>query len=46
LNKYFQSLINRLEKECCEEEGLSILEWLPNVAIVTGSMSLTLPTES
>jgi hypothetical protein len=46
LNKYFQSLINRLEKECCEEEGLSILEWLPNVAIVTGTMSLTLPTES
>jgi hypothetical protein len=45
LNKYFQSLINRLEKECCEEEGLSILEWLPNVAIVMGSMSLTLPTE-
>ena len=45
LHKYFQSLVNRLEKECCDKEGLSVLEWLPNVAIVTGPMSLTLPTQ-
>lgn len=43
LKKYFQGLINRLEKECDVEEGSSILDWLPNVAIVTGPMSLTLP---
>ena len=46
LNKYFSSLINRLKKECCAEPSATILEWLPNVAIVTGSMSLTLPVES
>jgi len=45
LHKYFQGLINRLEKECCVKKGLSVLEWLPNVAIVTGSMSLTLPMD-
>lgn len=43
LHKYFQGLINRLEKECRIEKGLPVLEWLPNVAIVTGPMSLTLP---
>jgi hypothetical protein len=45
LHKYFQELINRLEKECCVNEGSSVLDWLPNVAIVTGPMSLTLPTQ-
>jgi len=45
LRKYFQSLLNRLEKECCDEEGLSILKWLPNVAVIIGDMSINLPKE-
>lgn len=43
LHKYFQNMINRLEKEFCVEECSSVLDWLPNVAIVTGPMSLTRP---
>ena len=43
LHKYFQGLINRLEKECSIEQGESLLDWLPDVAIVTGPMSLTIP---
>jgi hypothetical protein len=45
LHKYFQELINCLEKECDVKEGASVLDWLPNVSIVTGPMSLTLPTQ-
>jgi len=43
MHKYFQGLINRLEKECYVAEGSSVLNWLPNVAIVSGPMTLTLP---
>ena len=43
LHKYFQGLITRLGKECSIQEGTSILDWLPNVAIVMGPMSLTIP---
>ena len=45
LHKYFQGLIARLGKECSIQEGSSVLDWLPNVAIVTGSMSLTIPNK-
>lgn len=43
LHKYFRGLITRLGKECSIEEDSSVLNWLPNVAIVAGSMSLTIP---
>jgi len=43
MRRYFQNLIHRLEKEFCVEECSSVLDWLPNVAIVTGPMSLTIP---
>ena len=45
LNKYFTSLIDQLKTECHVKEDADTLDWLPNVAIVTGSMSLTLPVE-
>mmetsp|Transcript_26963 Transcript_26963/g.74126 ORF Transcript_26963/g.74126 Transcript_26963/m.74126 type:complete len:281 (-) Transcript_26963:1306-2148(-) len=43
LHKYFQNLINRLEKELRVEECSSVLDWLPNAAIITGPMSFRLP---
>lgn len=43
LNKYFQGLIARLEKEFAIEDDSSVLDWLPNVAIVAGPMTLTIP---
>jgi len=45
MHKYFQGLLNRLEEECHVTEGSSVLDWLPNVAIVTGPMTLTLPIQ-
>ena len=45
LNKYFQGLIARLEKEFDIEDDSSVLDWLPNVAIVAGPMTLTIPIQ-
>jgi len=45
LHKFFQELINRLERECRVKKGTSVLKWLPNIAIVMGPMSLELPLQ-
>ena len=45
LNKYFHGLIARLEKEFDIEDDSSVLDWLPNVAIVAGPMTLTIPIQ-
>jgi hypothetical protein len=47
VNKYFKRLVTKLRDECCEtdEESNDILEWMPQVAVITGSMSLVLPKE-
>lgn len=51
LEKYFGSLVKQLERECLDgeetqqdqqEESTSILEWLPDIAIVIGPMSIIL----
>lgn len=48
LKKYFQGLVRRLKEgrddDLVEDDDVSVLTWLPDVAIVTGSMSLSLPT--
>ncbi|KAL3930934.1 MAG: hypothetical protein SGARI_004337 [Bacillariaceae sp.] len=46
MNKYFQGLLRQLHIECKVEEGQSVLDWLPNVAVVKGSMDLTLPANN
>jgi hypothetical protein len=44
LTKYFRGLVTRLKEDCDVEGDVVHLDLLPNVAIVTGSMLLTLPT--
>lgn len=44
IEKYFQGLVRRLQEICNVEDDVPLLDWLPNVAIVTGSMSFTLPS--
>ena len=52
LEKYFGSLMKRILQECTEETGedkenddekAMIIEYLPDVAIVIGSMSIVVP---
>ena len=53
LNKYFGGLISHLRRQCLENDDdengnndrddFDVLEFLPNLAIVIGSMSLTVP---
>mmetsp|Transcript_29997 Transcript_29997/g.72794 ORF Transcript_29997/g.72794 Transcript_29997/m.72794 type:complete len:364 (+) Transcript_29997:108-1199(+) len=52
LNKYFGGLISHLRRQCLQNDGengdddkddFDVLEFLPNLAIVIGSMSLTVP---
>ncbi|KAG7352210.1 hypothetical protein IV203_008258 [Nitzschia inconspicua] len=50
LHKYFQGLLDRLqpreEPPISKKENTSVLDWLPDVAVVKGSMTLILPEES
>jgi hypothetical protein len=49
LHKYFQGLLNRLQQEWNDnsaDDESSILDWLPNVVVVKGSMKLVLPKEN
>jgi hypothetical protein len=49
LHKYFGGLLKRLQPQSIitgDEREESVLEWLPNVALVKGSMMLVYPEES
>ena len=49
IDKYFQKLFQKLEKQQQEEDkdsdvsNRAILDWMPNVAIITGAMAFALP---
>jgi hypothetical protein len=49
LEKYFSSLVTKLRDQCCsgqpekKQPDSSILDWMPEVAIVMGPMSMALP---
>jgi hypothetical protein len=40
LSKYFEGLIRQLRRSCGVDDDVDVLDFLPNIAIVIGSMSL------
>ncbi len=40
VQRYFQGLISKLRQEYNVDESTSVLEWLPDVAVVVGTMTL------
>lgn len=45
VNKFFKGLVKQLRQSCQVDEDVGVLEFLPNLAIVTGYMALALPKE-